>query len=432
MEYRNKFRSRRIACAALMLSMAWSAAARAADMLDRSVQFNVAAAQLGNALIDFSTQSGVQVAVADADVSRLKSGGVTGAYPAREALAILLRGTGLEFSRVGEKTVAIRVAAAAPAVPAVLRTSRPAATSAAAAAAPDSGGGASANSQLPDVTVMAPIPPSDQQLAGDSLYQFILHHATTHFPASDAVRGGLARWRGGRAESICPVTLGLDKGYNDFLTARLRALAAYVGAPLDADPNCRDNVRILFTTDPEKLMGEVMNWAGRTLGVRYPHQTEKTLANSGIHAIQGWYVTANGGQSVLNRDAALIGHLDLLPVWPLVTNTGLNGGGGRFAGIAGVIIVVDTTKVEGYTIGTIADYISVLVLTHVQTPDHCDPLPSILDLESSTCGAREKPTAITAGDLAFLKALYYHNTGIGPTLSRDDIQINMLRQFQGR
>jgi len=68
----------------------------------------------------------------------------------------------------------------------------------------------------------------------------------------------------------------------------------------------------------------------------------------------------------------------------------------------------------------------------VQTPDHCDPLPSILDLESSTCGAREKPTAITAGDLAFLKALYYHNTGIGPTLSRDDIQINMLRQFQGR
>ena len=51
---------------------------------------------------------------------------------------------------------------------------------------------------------------------------------------------------------------------------------------------------------------------------------------------------------------------------------------------------------------------------------------------SSACGTREKPAAITAGDLAFLKALYYHNTGIGPTLSRDDIQSNMLRQFQGR
>jgi hypothetical protein len=434
MEHGNKFRIRRLVFAAFMLSFAWNGVAHADDVLDRSVQFNVAPAPLGNALIDFSTQSGVQVAVADSDVSQLKSGGVTGVYPVREALRILLHGTGLEFSRVGDKTLAIREAATPPAVPAVLRTSRPSATAVAAvAAAPaDSGGAGSGDSQLPDVTVMAPIPPSEQELVGDSLYQFILHHATTHYPASDAVRGSLARWRGGRAETICPVTVGLDKGYNDFLTARLRALAAYAGAPVDPDPSCKDNVRILFTTNPEKLMGEVMNWAGHTLGVRYPHQIEKTLAYSGTHAIQGWYITANGGQSVLNRDAALIGHLDLEPVWPLVTNTGLNGGGGRVAGIAGVIVVVDTTKVAGYTIGTIADYISMLVLSVVQTPDHCDPLPSILDLESSTCGAREKPAAITAGDLAFLKALYYHNTGIGPTLSRDDIQINMLRQFQGR
>jgi hypothetical protein len=434
MQHRNNSRIRRIAFAAFMLSMAWDTLARADDMLDRSVQFNVAPAALGNALVDFSTQSGVQVAVADSDVSQLKSVGVTGAYTVRQALGILLRGTGLEFSRVGDKTVAIRVAATPPAVPAVLRTNRPSVAAAAAAATPpaDAVGMGGANSQLPDVTVMAPIPPTEQQLAGNSLYQFILHHATTHYPASDAVRGSLARWRGGRAETICPVTVGLDKGYNDFLTARLRALAVYAGAPLDADPNCKDNVRILFTTNPEKLMGEVMNWAGHTLGIRYPHQIEKTLAYSGTHAIQGWYVTANGGQSILNRDAALIGHLDLLPVWPLVTNTGLNGGGGRFAGIAGMIIVVDTTEVEGYTIGTIADYISMLVLTHVQTPDHCDPLPSILDLMSSTCGAREKPAAMTAGDLAFLKALYFHNTGIGPTLSRDDIQINMLQQFKGR
>jgi hypothetical protein len=35
---------------------------------------------------------------------------------------------------------------------------------------------------------------------------------------------------------------------------------------------------------------------------------------------------------------------------------------------------------------------------------------------SSSCGAREKPTAITAGDLAFLKALYYKNTAWGGSL----------------
>ena len=97
-----------------------------------------------------------------------------------------------------------------------------------------------------------------------------------------------------------------------------------------------------------------------------------------------------------------------------------------------VILVVDTTKVVGSTIGTIADYLAMLTLSVVQSPDNCDPLPSILDLMSSSCGAREKPVAITAGDLAFLKALYYLNTGLGPSLSRNQIQDNMMRQFNRR
>ena len=50
-------------------------------------------------------------------------------------------------------------------------------------------------------------------------------------------------------------------------------------------------------------------------------------------------------------------------------------------------------------------------------------------LMSSSCGAREMPTAVTAGDLAFLKALYYRNIGFGPSIP--GIQGNMLRQFKG-
>ncbi len=67
----------------------------------------------------------------------------------------------------------------------------------------------------------------------------------------------------------------------------------------------------------------------------------------------------------------------------------------------------------------------------VQMPDHCDPLPSIPDLTAPSCGTRKGLTAITAGDLAFLKALYYENTGLGPTLSRDDMESSMLQQFKG-
>jgi hypothetical protein len=89
-----------------------------------------------------------------------------------------------------------------------------------------------------------------------------------------------------------------------------------------------------------------------------------------------------------------------------------------------------TTKVVGYTIGALADYLAMLTLSVAQSPDHCDPLPSILDLMSSSCGTREMPTGMTAGDLAILKALYYKNTGLGASMSRSAIEDNMVRQFK--
>jgi hypothetical protein len=60
--------------------------------------------------------------------------------------------------------------------------------------------------EIPDVAVTTPSPPTDQELVGDSLYQFIVHHATVHY-VNTGTTGNLARWRGGK-QSICPVTVG--------------------------------------------------------------------------------------------------------------------------------------------------------------------------------------------------------------------------------
>jgi len=437
MAYISNFRMHAIFCTAMMLALAWLAPARADDVLDRGVHFHVAASPLASALIEFSTQSGIQVAVADADVSSLQSNGVSGVLPAREALSILLRGTGLEFSRVGVETVAIRKTLVATGNPARAGGSGAAAPIPAPAAAqppPDLKTNADANASfdLPDVTVIAPRPPSAEELAGNSLYQFIVHHATTPYPTNVSVVGSLTRWRGGRPETLCPLTSGLDPEFNAFVSARLRALAAKVGAPVQSDLRCKGNVWIVFTTHPEKLMGDIYHGVARSLGTKFPDQPKKLLAHSANHAIQGWYITARGGGGVLNTDAALLGGVAVLPLWPLVINTGLHGSGCCYSGIVSVILVVNTPQVVGYTTGSIADYLAMLTLSVVQSPDHCDALPSILDLMSSNCGAREKPTGITAGDLAFLKALYYLNTGLGPSLSRDEIETNMLHQFQGQ
>lgn len=297
---------------------------------------------------------------------------------------------------------------------------------------------ATARAEIPDVTVTLPPPPTDQELAGDSLYQFVAHHATVHF-VNTGTQHNLARWRGG-TQSICPLTVGLDPAFSAFITARLRALAEYVGAPMQSGPQCKTNVQILFTSKPQESMDAVIKWATVYFRNRYSGGMRDLIKYRADHAIQGWYITTGGGSRALNTDVEFLG-LSVWPIWPQITpnylgnnatGTRLGGGSGSGIGIGSVILVVDTTKVVGRPIGTIADYLAMLTLSVVQSPDHCDPLPSILDLMSSSCGARDMPAAITAGDLAFLKALYYRNTGLGPSLSRDEIEDNMMRQFKLR
>lgn len=289
------------------------------------------------------------------------------------------------------------------------------------------------STRFPDVSVIAPSRPTAQELAQDGLYQFIVHHGSTHYgSATGAVGGSLLRWRGGRSETICPGTTGLDEGYNDFVSARVRAIAAFVGAPVQSDDQkCTPNVQIIFTHDPRNVMAAVQQWGARSLRVRFDHQMQKALDISDEHAIQGWYVTAGGGSAVLNRDAGMVGGIDLQALWPRVIPTSNQAGGESSRSILGVVLVINTRRTPGTTIGTIADYAALVSLTVIQNPNQCDPLPSILDAMSPGCTSRDRPTGITAGDLAFLKALYYKNTGLGGTLSRDSIQVNMMQQFQG-
>jgi hypothetical protein len=418
----------RLMLTAVVASLAWHATVRADDIMDRQINFHISASPLPSALIEFSSQSGVQVAAADAAVSNLKSNGVNGTYSVRAAMGLLLQGTGLAYSQAGTGTVAI--AAAGPTFGTLARMGAPNG-----AGRPSLGTSPQATpsvtpvpqTELPEITVTAAGLPTDEELAGNSLSQFIDHHATTH-DFTNPVSRNLGRWRGGM-QSICPASTGLSANYNAFVTSRLRAVADYVGAPVQSDPKCSDNVTVVFTDDPEQAMKGIVSWAAKYYIRKSRFESIKRLiAYTNDHAIQGWYFTTGGGARALTTEIALL-PVNLLPIWPQIDP---RNGGGDTNGIGAVVLIVDIRKIESTPIGAIADYLAVLALSVIQSPDHCDPLPSILDLMSSNCGAREKPTAITAGDLAFLKALYYKNTGLGASMSRAAIYENMTRQLKVR
>jgi len=82
--------------------------AYADDPMGKSVQFDIPAQSLSSALINFSTQSGMQVATADIDISKLQSHAVSGNHSIREAMGILLGGTGLDFAQVGTSTITVK------------------------------------------------------------------------------------------------------------------------------------------------------------------------------------------------------------------------------------------------------------------------------------------------------------------------------------
>ncbi|MBL8267813.1 TonB-dependent siderophore receptor [Steroidobacter sp.] len=83
--------------------------------LDRQVRFDIPAQALSPALIQFSSQTNVQIITKAQEVSGLATAGVNGLMPIDAALKQLLQGTGVSYALVGNDTVEIGAAEGRPA-----------------------------------------------------------------------------------------------------------------------------------------------------------------------------------------------------------------------------------------------------------------------------------------------------------------------------
>lgn len=252
-----------------------------------------------------------------------------------------------------------------------------------------------------EVTVTAPRLPTPEELAGPSVSNFVAAHARPSIAT-----GMLARWQ----TPVCAKVIGLAPGPSAFIAARIAAVATSVGAPAGT-ADCKPNIHIFFSDAPQALITQVARKYPYLLGFHYPHQTD-SLATA-RHSIEGWYETATQGDTGavaldtpvrLNSDDAtgLEGKLQSkTPPGRLGSKLTDH----RSSLLVHVLIVADVHKVAGLEIGPISDYMAMLVLSQTRQQDACGQLPSILDFMAPECD-REKPTAVTAGDLAFLRALY--------------------------
>jgi hypothetical protein len=245
---------------------------------------------------------------------------------------------------------------------------------------------------------------------------------------------------------VCPVTTGLPPPFDRFVTARVVAVAASVGAKTGSGAKCKPNVEILFTNQPAALVKALAEETrGGILGMHYAHERYSLLEVT--HPIQGWYLTttryddySTDSAMSFDFDGNAKDSYDRAPVLDsayfrapeqMVLNSHIPMR--RISSIAHVLIVADINKVGGHEIGPVSDYIAMLALSQPRSLDDCNELPSILDLMSAECGARAKPQALTSSDIAYLKALYAADLGATTiSVQKNTIDNAMKDNLDGR
>jgi hypothetical protein len=278
---------------------------------------------------------------------------------------------------------------------------------------------AGAPPSLDEITVIAPKPPTASQLAGDSVERFV----TSHSMPIHTSAGQLAHWK----DAMCVETTGLSPAFNDFVSARIEAIAAAVKDSLQTRKPCKPNVEVVFTTKPQDFINEQVKSDPAILGFHYMSQVKKL--KSIAHPVQAWHVTgreADGSFGGLVTDSVWSGSMFVQS-----TRMGSRLSTGVRSYILSTLVLVDGNKVVGHPIGAISDYIAMLTLSQVRLTDGCGVLPSILDLMSTAC-TREKPQSITAADIDYLRALNTVGQEVEYSMQKTAIAIRMRQEFAGR
>ncbi len=268
----------------------------------------------------------------------------------------------------------------------------------------------------------------------------IAHDAIRAMVAPSSLLNEIARWRIG----ICPRTDGLStRNLNNYVIRRIRDIAKQAGAPL-ADEPCKSNVEVLFTDQPQHLLDTIRQKNSIVLGY-HP-------ATVFSHAVQAWYETGTtdiNGQTVVDDD--VMGTIQYTNGGGYTVNgqgqtviTGrviayglptsrIQGWKGRpevTSDILGVFIIADSRQTGNLELGPVADYVAMLALSRLKDDQSCQPVSSIVNLMAPSCA--DKPLAITASDIGFLRGVYKMDPGATLLVQENDIAAEMAKAIPAK
>ncbi|HMH65375.1 MAG TPA: hypothetical protein VK515_07300, partial [Rhizomicrobium sp.] len=215
-----------------------------------------------------------------------------------------------------------------------------------------------------------------------------------------------------------------------------------VGAPVGS-PSCKTNIDIVFTLHPQVLLDDVRKQHHIFLG--YHDAADEERLATVTHPVQAWYTTQTAdlhGSTTIDDKLRnhggfyIAGEPKLPPIYvpdaSAVHVTGSHLGDGLSSELYHVIIIVDLARVQGQTVGALADYAAMLALAQTQSFEACAPVASIANLVSQGCGDEAKTEALTINDLGYLQALYKTDPSTSFGHQQGEIVMRMNRDAEKR
>jgi hypothetical protein len=267
------------------------------------------------------------------------------------------------------------------------------------------------------------------------------HNFTRTFATPTVNTGKIPRWE----RRVCPVVVGQNPHFTTFIMQRVKYIALAAGAPVNTEASCTPNIEIVFTTTPQALLDSVRKNDPEYLGYATSSAQQAALAIV-ARPIQAWYTTEtvdlNGkswvdtGRSVgsgitmknFNASAmvdggAVSGDTLSMDSAHFAQSSGSRINDGIHSGFNHILIVIDSTKLAGQKIVPLADYISMLALTQLNSLDACQQLSSIVNIMAAKCD--HATDGLTQYDLAYLQGVYKMQAGRSGILQRNEIGDDM-------
>lgn len=276
----------------------------------------------------------------------------------------------------------------------------------------------------------------------EEVRQFV-HNVSIETPSASQI----ARWN----QHLCPGVVGASAQASQAIIDQIARRAAAVGLHVGA-PGCRADLTIIVTSDSDRVAQAVYD-ERRTMLTRPNNVDGATLGDQALQAfvhsprpVRWWHVsqkTTADGLMMSDERSSPISNSSLTAVQTTANPTSPTSGDGMSRTVAHrsdgsrlrretrqdfnyVLVIVDTSRLNGAPLSAVADYIAFVSLTQVNPDVDATGFPTILNLFSAH-DASARPTELSDWDLDYLDGLYHatrnaRNSG----QQRGDIQRRMV------